>query len=48
MRGRLVKIQQVSYGESVDVSSLSEGVYFIRVKDENNKIVETSKVIIKK
>ncbi len=48
MRGRLVKTQQVSYGESIDVSSLSDGIYFIRVKDENNKIVETSKVIIKK
>ena len=48
MRGRLVKTQQVSYGESVDVSSLTEGVYFIRIKDENNKFVETSKVIIKK
>lgn len=48
MRGRLVKTQQVNYGESIDVSSLSEGIYFIRVKDEKNKIVETSKVIIKK
>ncbi|MDR0660301.1 MAG: T9SS type A sorting domain-containing protein [Prevotellaceae bacterium] len=48
MRGRLVKTQQVSYGESVNVSTLSEGIYFIRIYDGKNKPVETSKVIIKK
>ena len=48
MRGRLVRTQQVNYGEAVDVSTLSEGIYFIRVYDEKSKLVETSKVIIKK
>lgn len=48
MRGSLVKRQQLSYGESVDVSNLSEGIYFIRIYDEKNKLVETSKVIVKR
>ena len=44
MSGRMVKTLQAKHGESIDVSTLAKGIYFVRISD-GKKVVETSKMI---
>jgi hypothetical protein len=43
MYGRTVAEEKVSAAESIDISNLSEGIYFIRLKDEAT--ISTNKFI---
>ena len=34
------------YNSTLDVSSLNDGVYILTIKDKNNKLIKTKKVVI--